>query len=132
GSWTGTGLRSSTAAASTGSLVSAIGVVEASAIGVHAFGGRDVDSDALLVAYTLAGDANLDGTIDSLDFGRLATNFGRFQAGWQGGDFNYDGRSNALDFNVLASAFGAVMPASSLAGQFTLAPEPGSSAAMLA
>ena len=56
--------------------------------------------------YTYAGDANLDGSVNSLDFNALATNFGTSDNLWFNGDFNYDGTVNSLDFNALATNFG--------------------------
>ena len=46
------------------------------------------------------GDANLDGTVDQLDF--QAWNSNRFQTdvGWSGGDFNADGIADMSDFNL--------------------------------
>jgi len=43
------------------------------------------------VAYTLLGDANLDGLVNSTDFNILAANFGQSINGWDQGDFNYEG-----------------------------------------
>jgi hypothetical protein len=49
--------------------------------------------NAVLVKYTLLGDANLDGTVNFNDFSILQTHYG--QAGdWSAGDFNYDGSVN--------------------------------------
>lgn len=48
----------------------------------------------------LLGDANLDGTVDELDF--LAWNMNRFQtvAAWTAGDFNADGAVDGQDFRI--------------------------------
>src|SRR5207249_1752149 len=56
--------------------------------------------------YTLGGDANLDGDVDTLDFNLLAASFGRTGRHWSNGDFNYDGGVNTVDFNNLAANFG--------------------------
>src|SRR5262249_8896758 len=46
------------------------------------------------------GDTNGDGTVNSLDFTAIATNFGASSGKlWFQGDFNYDGMVNGLDFN---------------------------------
>ncbi len=58
------------------------------------------------VAYTLAGDANLDGKVDSADFGILADNYGASGAVWDQGDFNYDGKVDSADFGILAVNYG--------------------------
>jgi T5SS/PEP-CTERM-associated repeat protein len=105
GSWTGQGIRSSTA----GSADLALGFSEASAIFSTfpaSFSGQLVDSSSLLIAYTLYGDANLDGIVNLADFNRLAAHFGSTHALWSDGDFNYDGIVNLNDFNRLAANFG--------------------------
>ncbi len=63
-------------------------------------------SGELEVAYTLAGDANLDGKVDSADFGILADNYGASGAVWDAGDFNYDGKVDSADFGILAVNYG--------------------------
>jgi hypothetical protein len=63
-------------------------------------------ADAL--APKLAGDANLDGVVNTADFADLAAHYGRSNAYLAIGDFNSDHVINALDFNVLAKNFGAV------------------------
>ena len=47
----------------------------------------------LLVMYTYAGDANLDGKIDIDDYGQIDSNVSKSDTvfGWFNGDFNYDG-----------------------------------------
>jgi hypothetical protein len=76
-----------------------------------------------LIADATAGDANLDGVVNTLDFDRLAQNFNAAGVVWSEGDFNYDGIVNALDFNAIATNFGAPLPGADLAlGSFV--PEP--------
>jgi hypothetical protein len=70
------------------------------------FGGYSIDNTSLLVAYTRAGDANLDGIVNLADFNRLASHFGAAGEFWSHGDFNYDGMVNLGDFNLIASNFG--------------------------
>jgi hypothetical protein len=103
GAWTGNGIRSSTAAAISGT---GIGYAEASALGILEFQGEPLDDDALVIAHTRYGDANLDGAVNLADFNRLAANFGSTSATWFTGDFNYDGQVNLSDFNLLAANFG--------------------------
>lgn len=67
------------------------------------FLGQSVDADAILVRTTLAGDANLDGSVDFNDLVRLAQNYNTnvadtTESWWTHGDANYDG---AVDFNDL-------------------------------
>lgn len=51
----------------------------------------------------LPGDANLDGTVDAMDFGRWVANKFTKQTGWCQGDFNADGSIDAIDFAILNS-----------------------------
>ena len=103
----------------------AIGYAEASALGVGSFGGATVDGTAILLRYTLLGDANLDGSVTSADFVELAQNFGKASPVWCAGDFNYDGNVNALDFNALASNYGQSLAQATLIDQqMSLIPEP--------
>jgi hypothetical protein len=75
----------------------------------------------------LPGDANLDGTVDFLDFSALSASFGETGTGWAEGNFNGDGETNFQDFSILSSNFGN----SSLAlADFAAVPEPGSLALM--
>ncbi|HEX4054902.1 MAG TPA: autotransporter-associated beta strand repeat-containing protein [Tepidisphaeraceae bacterium] len=60
----------------------------------------------LEVKYTLAGDTNLDGIVNSVDFGNMAANFGKSGKVWDQGDFDYDGVVNSIDFGLLAGNFG--------------------------
>ncbi|HEX4052651.1 MAG TPA: autotransporter-associated beta strand repeat-containing protein [Tepidisphaeraceae bacterium] len=65
-----------------------------------------ITSGQLEVKYTLYGDANLDGSVNSIDFGDMAANFGKSGKVWDQGDFNYDGVVNSVDFGLLAGNFG--------------------------
>ncbi len=78
-------------------------------------------SSLTLIASGLGGDANLDGTVNTLDFNLLALHFSATGENWLQGDFNGDGRVNALDFNALAGNFGKVTNSLALG---TLVPEP--------
>jgi autotransporter-associated beta strand protein len=64
-----------------------------------------LSSGQIEVAYTLAGDANLDGFVNGEDFTILASNFNQSVTGWDQGDFNYDGTVNGEDFTLLAANF---------------------------
>jgi hypothetical protein len=82
----------------------------------------------ILIRYTYYGDANCDGTVNTLDFNSLAQNFNSTSQIWSGGDFNYDGVVNALDFNALATNFGQVLASPPLG---SVVPEPSLAAAIL-
>ena len=59
------------------------------------------------MAYTLEGDANLDGKVDITDFNIFAPAFGLpTTLGWEAGDFNYDGTTNFSDYQILLASFG--------------------------
>jgi hypothetical protein len=68
--------------------------------------GRTVDDTAVLIAYTVLGDANLDSRVNGQDFALLAGHFGRTNQTWHDGDFNYDGSVNGSEFALLAQNFG--------------------------
>lgn len=65
------------------------------------------DSDKLIRAIlgTEYGDADLNGEVNIVDLGILATSFGG-AGGWANGDFNGDGLVNIVDLGVLATSFG--------------------------
>ena len=87
----------------------ALGFAEAAALGLTSFSGQTVDETSVLVKFTLAGDANLDGSVNLIDFNKLAANFGQAGRLWFEGDFNYDGLVNLSDFNLLAGNFGQTL-----------------------
>jgi hypothetical protein len=106
GSWNGSGINSSSAAAEPGH---GLGYAEASAIFTSfpaTFAGESVDDTSILIRYARYGDANLDGSVNLADFNRLAASFGSSGATWSQGDFTYDGFVNLNDFNRLAANFG--------------------------
>ena len=77
----------------------------------------------LLLYVPIGGDANLDGTIDGLDYLVWAANYNQMGVGYGGGDFNGDGIADGLDYLIWAGSFGQ-----SVGGLSTAVPEPGSSA----
>jgi aryl-phospho-beta-D-glucosidase BglC (GH1 family) len=97
GRWDGLGIDSSAAAANRSY---ALGYSDG-ADGVVA----GLSSGQIEIAYTLYGDANLDGLVNAADFNILAANFNQSITGWDQGDFNYDGLVNSADFNALAANF---------------------------
>ncbi|HEY1921284.1 MAG TPA: hypothetical protein VGG44_00850, partial [Tepidisphaeraceae bacterium] len=58
------------------------------------------------VAFTLYGDANLDGVVNGEDFTILAGNLGKSVNAWDQGDFNYDNVVSGVDFTLLVSNLG--------------------------
>jgi autotransporter-associated beta strand protein len=143
GHWTGPGITSSNAASDSGA---AVGYAEASDVlsallasaGTNAtFLGQKVDDTSIVVRYTLAGDATLDGVVNFDDLVRLAQNYniagGRI---WSGGDFTYDGNVNFADLVLLAQNYNVGLPGAGaipgapadfgadLAAAFATVPEP--------
>jgi autotransporter-associated beta strand protein len=99
GSWNGTGIISSTAAANAN-------------YGVGYSDGADgidpnLTSGQIEIAYAQYGDITLQGEVNANDFHILAGNFGYpTSAGWEAGDFLYQGTVNAEDFHLLTENFG--------------------------
>jgi hypothetical protein len=115
GGWNGTGINSSTAATTPNR---AIGLAEAVDIGSPpTFAGQNIDASALLLRFTIPGDANLDRVVNIGDFALLAANF-NLSSYWAKGDFNYNGVTNIGDFALLAANFNTSLPRS------TPVPEP--------
>ncbi len=80
------------------------GICTSSAIaGETGLGWKDnAATQSILVKYTYYGDTNLDGQVDIVDLGALATHW-QTSAVWSGGDFNYDGVVDISDLGLLAS-----------------------------
>jgi hypothetical protein len=112
GAWTGPGIDSSSAAANPSYALGYSDGIDGVVAGLA--------PGEIEIAYTLNGDANLDGTVNSEDFTILSMNLNEAGRGWDQGDFNYDGTVNTEDFllmsdnlNLAASqsaAFGALAP----------------------
>ena len=91
----------------------------------------DATAHQVTVAYAYYGDANLDGTVNALDFNALATSFGQSGTAWNQGDFNYDNTVNTSDFMMMANDFGQTLPPDAPA-LGALVPEPGMFAVSMA
>src|SRR5262249_34687188 len=59
------------------------------------------------------GDANLDKTVNTIDFNLLAKFFGATGTRWTQGDFNFNSSTETVDFNLLVSKFSQSLPAPS-------------------
>ena len=125
GSWNGTGLSSTAAAASPASARTGLGFVEASDIFTTFpanFIGNSVDNTTVLIRHTLSGDANLDRKVNALDFNARASNFGTgIGHVWTQGDFNYDGTTNT---QVSTGAGNEFRPSDAFPRAGSLVPEP--------
>ncbi len=81
------------------------------------------------LAYTYAGDANLDGVIDHWDFDLFAIGeSGAGRISWLTGDFNYDGVVNAADRSIMERNYTQQSEPLGLGWTPTPVPEPGTSA----
>ena len=99
GLWNGAGISSSTAAQDPG--VYGVGFVTASDPGVTGLTIGQAE-----IAYTLDGDANLDGQVNGIDFAIIVDNFNKAAPdGWADGDFNYDGSVNGADLALFGQNF---------------------------
>jgi len=60
-----------------------------------------------VIVPQLPGDANKDNTVNVVDLGILATNYGVTEtATWEMGDFNGDKAVNVVDLGILATHYG--------------------------
>jgi prepilin-type processing-associated H-X9-DG protein len=109
GDWSGTGLATSAAALGDNG---SIGYASSRDLMLNRFAGRRVDATAILVKYTYAGDANLDGKINIDDYGRIDAHVGQsgLVFGWYNGDFNFNGKINIDDYGIIDSVIGAQGP----------------------
>lgn len=82
---------------------------------------------------SIAGDANLDGTVDFIDFSALEANFNAQHTMWGQGDFNLDGRVDYLDFLIFRDRFVPASPQEAAAfSAFAMSvPEPASMGALV-
>jgi uncharacterized protein YjbI with pentapeptide repeats len=111
--WTGPGIDSSAAALNPG--LYAVGYADGSVDQ-----GTPAAANQVLVMYTLAGDANLDGTVNFADLLAVAQNFNHpldthgNPIDWADGDFNYDGIVNFADLLLIAQNFNKTLSAGQL------------------
>jgi autotransporter-associated beta strand protein len=100
GHWDGPGITSSTAAAST---ETSVGYASNAALNLTEFKGvSGLTATDVLVKYTYAGDANLDGKVDIGDLGLLAGAWQQSGKVWVDGDFTYNGTVDIGDLGLLA------------------------------
>jgi hypothetical protein len=92
----------------------------------------NLPSGTIEIAFTLLGDANLDGTVNAEDFTLFSEHLGQSGQMWDDGDFNYDGTVNTEDFTLFSHNLGQSASLAAQAGVletngFSLSnvPEPG-------
>jgi hypothetical protein len=69
------------------------------------FDGETVDATTLIVKYTHAGDANLDGIISGDDYFQIDSGFPQTLRAYVNGDFNFDGIIDGDDYFLIDSNF---------------------------
>jgi hypothetical protein len=105
--WDGpAGITSSLAATTNG--LTTLGIAEAAAIYGLApsetitVSGQTADGTSVVIKYTYAGDANLDGVVDGGDYGVIDNNVQiPGSSGYFNGDFNYDGVIDGGDYGII-------------------------------
>lgn len=108
GDWLGAGLTSSAARNDPDDLTTLAAISNDRGNGTPiftTFAGQSVDQDAVLVMYTLYGDANFDGEVSIADFLRTDRGAARNLTGWNNGDFDYSGVVDAADYFLLDQSF---------------------------
>ena len=136
GGWDGQGIV--TSAPDAGGGLTALGVAEAAALLDFTAGdsslwnGHTVDATAVLVRYTFAGDATLDGFISGDDYS--AIDFASATpgaSGWANGDFNYDGIISGDDYSIIDFNVVAQYGAGDAAGENSVAHRTGAALGLL-
>ncbi len=92
----------------------ALGYAEASTLGLSTFDNIALGGHAVLVKYTLLGDAYLAGTVDLSDYTKVVLNLGKTAANWTDGNFDYSGNVNLGDYTTVVKHMGQNLTASSL------------------
>ncbi len=101
GAWNGPGIVSSAARYPTNGYLYGVGFADGADNIVSGLSSGEIE-----LAYTLLGDANLDGSVNGSDFSILAANFGLGVTNWDQGNFLYGSSVNGSDFSALAANFG--------------------------
>jgi hypothetical protein len=102
GAWTNAGIDSSVAATNSGVL----------SVG-YADGNNDIGTPAgpnqIIVKYTLAGDANLDGHVNSADLLAVIQNFNKTGTDWAHGNFTYGSSTGSADLLIVIQNFNKLL-----------------------
>jgi hypothetical protein len=113
GAWDGNGIVSSAAAALPSRLMSLGVLINADSNGNALYGNnsngpfdsQDPSPNAVLVKYTLLGDADLNGVITTADYLAIDNGYHLGETGWANGDFNYDNTINGDDYSLIDNSF---------------------------
>jgi hypothetical protein len=71
------------------------------------FGGQSVDSNSILIAPELLGDANVDGHVDLTDLSIVLNDFGSSTLNWTSGNFDGAATIDLTDLSDVLNQFGA-------------------------
>jgi hypothetical protein len=135
GAWNHSGINSASAADSGG--LTALGIAEASQVlglsgtQTAVWSAQTVDSSSLLIKYTYAGDANLDGKLNIDDYVRIDSSITNSLNGWWNGDFNYDGKLNVDDYLIIDNNIAIGGLPNMIANDVSAIPEPASGLGLL-
>ena len=131
GAWDGSGIATGMPDALTG--LTSLGVATAQQAGYAGgtFKEFTVTAGDVLVMYTYAGDATLDGFISGDDYSAIDFASGVAGAsGWHNGDFNYDGLISGDDYSIIDFNLVAQGAPFSTANPVVAVPEPTGAAAL--
>ncbi|WP_428939133.1 S8 family serine peptidase [Fontivita pretiosa] len=103
GTWSGVGIRSSTAAATPNRAIGYAEATDLFGVSQGTFAGQTIDATAVLLRYTISGDATLDRRVDARDLLKLAENWQMSGRRWSKGDFDFDRTVDAGDQGILTS-----------------------------
>ncbi len=77
--------------------------------GLPQFAGTSVNQNSVLFKYTYIGDSNLDGMVDSTDFGLFLAGYNdpgtAASLGWAVGDYDYSGTVDSTDFGLFLAGY---------------------------
>ncbi|HYO09099.1 MAG TPA: aspartyl protease family protein [Tepidisphaeraceae bacterium] len=137
GAWDGEGIVTSMPAASPSSRLTALGVATAGELAKTTFAGVNVSAADVLVMYSYAGDADLNGRINGDDYFRIDSHANAPGAhGWANGDFDYSGKIDGddyflIDSNIARQSAGLLAATTTGLAESTLTPIPEPAAATL-
>ena len=90
-----------------------VGYADNGELGAGTFAGQSIDGSTMIFMMTFAGDSDLDGAVNTIDFNRLAGNFGATGTNWLGSDFDYNHVVDSIDFDLFMTGYGQKLPATS-------------------
>jgi sugar lactone lactonase YvrE len=101
GSWTGSGITSSVAAADSAHL--GVGIFDNNILQQTAVGGKPVDSNSVFLSFAHLGDANDNGAVDLQDQSIVTNNWQKSAHTWTAGDLNGDGLVDIQDLTIVTN-----------------------------